>query len=52
MAIPDVQTIMLPLLNLASDGKARSLSESRDALSGVFKLSEAGCGGYYENDAK
>jgi len=40
MAIPDFQSIMLPLLQLASDGNARSLAESRDALSDVFGLTE------------
>jgi restriction system protein len=40
MAIPDFQSIMLPLLNLASDGKKRSLAETRDALAEVFGLTE------------
>ena len=40
MAIPDFQTIMLPLLNLARDGKERSLAESRDALAELFGLTD------------
>jgi restriction system protein len=39
MAIPDYQTIMLPLLRLLSDGKERSLREARDALADYFDLS-------------
>lgn len=33
MAIPNSQTAMLPLLELASDGKARALAEYREATS-------------------
>src|SRR4029077_10979964 len=40
MPIPDFQSIMRPLLELASDGKEHSLSDSREALAGVFKLTE------------
>jgi restriction system protein len=40
MAIPDYQTIMLPLLRLLSDGKERSLREARDALADYFELSD------------
>jgi restriction system protein len=40
MTIPDFQTIMLPLMELARDGKERSLAEIRDSLSVVFGLSQ------------
>ena len=40
MAVPDFQTMMLPLLGLASDGKVRSLAESRDAMAGMLGLTE------------
>jgi restriction system protein len=38
MAIPDFQSMMLPLLQLASDGQEHSLSEAADALAGYFEL--------------
>ncbi|HWS71326.1 MAG TPA: winged helix-turn-helix domain-containing protein, partial [Thermoanaerobaculia bacterium] len=38
MAIPDYQTVMLPLLRHLGDGKEHSLSESVDAVSTEFKL--------------
>lgn len=41
MAIPDYQTIMLPLLKLASDGKEHSSREAIDALANVFGLTQA-----------
>ena len=40
MAIPDYQTIMLPLLKLAGDGKEHSLREAIDRLASEFKLSD------------
>ncbi len=40
VAIPDFQTIMLPLLKIASDGQEHSIREAREALSAEFKLSE------------
>ena len=40
MPIPDFQTIMRPLLELASDGKEHSLSDAREELARVFKLTE------------
>ncbi|MDZ7697492.1 MAG: restriction endonuclease [Deltaproteobacteria bacterium] len=40
MAVPDFQSIMLPLLELASDGKERSLADSREAIAEVFNLSQ------------
>lgn len=41
MSIPDFQTIMLPLMQLASDGKEHSFRESVEHLSKVFNLSDA-----------
>ena len=41
MAIPDYQTIMLPLLKLASDGKDHRISEATEELAKSFGLSEA-----------
>jgi restriction system protein len=38
MPIPDFQSIMRPLLELASDGKEHSLSDAREALAGVFQV--------------
>ena len=40
MAIPDYQTIMLPLLQFASDGKEHSLRDAIDSLATEFKLSD------------
>lgn len=40
MAIPDYQTIMLPLLNFASDGDEHRFREAVEALAGYFGLSE------------
>ena len=40
MAIPDFQTIMLPLLEIASDGKEHYIHDSVDVLSNFFQLSE------------
>lgn len=39
MAIPDYQTIMLPLLKIAGDGKEHSLSEVIENLAQTFALS-------------
>ena len=41
MAIPDYQSVMLPLLQFASDEKEHSLREAADILSKEFNLSEA-----------
>ncbi|EGJ51738.1 restriction endonuclease [Desulfocurvibacter africanus] len=41
MPIPDFQTIMLPLLELSSDGKVRSSAEYRDTLADRFTLTPA-----------
>ncbi len=38
MAIPDFQTIMLPLLQFAADGKEHSIHEATDYLADYFKL--------------
>lgn len=38
MAIPDFQTIMLPLLELASEGKMRSMADYREDLAVHFNL--------------
>jgi restriction system protein len=40
MTIPDFQTIMLPLLQLASDGNEHSIHEAVERLAGHFELSE------------
>lgn len=40
MAIPDYQTIMLPLMKYATDGKQHALGEAREYLANLFKLSE------------
>lgn len=39
MAVPDFQSLMLPLLRVASDGQEHSLAEARDALAKEFRLS-------------
>lgn len=41
MPIPDFQSFMLPVLELASDGKEHSLEETRDVLAQRFALTEA-----------
>ncbi len=41
MAVPDFQSLMLPLLRIAADGREHSLAEARDVLAGEFKLSDA-----------
>ncbi|TXI18327.1 MAG: restriction endonuclease [Nitrosomonas sp.] len=38
MPIPDFQSLMLPLLNCASDGKLRTLSDTREHLASIFAL--------------
>lgn len=40
MPVPDFQTLMLPLLRLASDGKPHGLREAVDALSQEFGLTD------------
>ena len=41
MAVPDFQSLMLPLLRIAADGKEHALAEARDVLSAQFTLSDA-----------
>jgi restriction endonuclease Mrr len=41
MAIPDFQTIMLPLLEIAKDEKEHSHGEVSDALASRFELTDA-----------
>lgn len=40
MAIPDFQSIMLPLMQYASDGKEHSLQEMTDTMADKFQLSD------------
>ncbi len=40
MAVPDFQSLMLPLLRMAADGSEHSLTEARDELAGHFRLSD------------
>ena len=39
MAVPDFQTLMLPLLKLASDGQQHTLAETVERLAQEFQLS-------------
>jgi len=40
MAVPDFQTLMLPLLKLTADGQQHTLAESIERLAQEFKLSD------------
>lgn len=40
MAVPDFQSLMLPLLRCASDGEVHSMAEARDRLAAEFNLSD------------
>ena len=40
MAIPDFQTLMLPVLELAGDGREHSVRDTREALAERFGLTE------------
>lgn len=40
MAVPDYQSLMLPLLNLCVDRKEHSINESFDRLADLLDLSE------------
>jgi restriction system protein len=40
MPIPDFQSVMRPLLDLASDGEEHSLADAREKLARVFKLTD------------
>ena len=39
MSVPDFQSLMLPLLRIAADGKEHSLAEARERLAAEFRLS-------------
>lgn len=41
MAVPDFQSLMLPLLKLATDGQPHSLAEAREVLAAQFELAQA-----------
>lgn len=41
MAVPDFQSLMLPLLRIAADGREHSLAEARDVMAADLKLSPA-----------
>lgn len=41
MSVPDFQSLMLPLLRVAADGKEHSLAEARERLAAEFRLSAA-----------
>ncbi len=41
MAIPDYQSLMLPLLDLAADGNEHSICEARDHLASSLELTDA-----------
>jgi restriction system protein len=57
MAIPDYQTVMLPLLRFAADNSEHKIREAIDVLANEFKITEAerkemlpsGFGGIFEN---
>ena len=40
MAIPDFQSVMLPLMRYCEDGKEHAISETTDALADQFKLTD------------
>jgi len=40
VAVPDFQSLMMPLLRIAQDGQEHSLAEARDVLAAEFKLSD------------
>jgi restriction system protein len=40
MAIPDYQTLMLPLLKFLSDNKEKSIGDAVEYLSSEFRLTE------------
>lgn len=41
MAVPDFQSLMMPLLRLAADGQEHSLAEAREGLATQFELSDS-----------
>jgi len=40
MAVPDFQSLMLPMMRIVSDGKEHSLREARELLSSQFRLTD------------
>ena len=40
MAVPDFQSVMRPMLELAADGKEHSITEARETLANTFGLTE------------
>lgn len=40
MAVPNFQSLMLPLLHMAADGNEHSLAEARDVLAAEFRLTD------------
>lgn len=40
MAVPDFQSLMLPLLKFCAEGKEHTMQEARDGLATVMELSE------------
>ncbi|PYN81136.1 MAG: hypothetical protein DMD96_10910 [Candidatus Rokuibacteriota bacterium] len=40
MAVPDFQSLMMPLLRIAANGQEHSLAEARDVLAAEFKISD------------
>ena len=41
MSVPDFQSLMLPMLQFASDGQVHSIAEAREALAAHFNITEA-----------
>jgi restriction system protein len=41
MAVPDFQSLMLPMIRIAADGKEHPLGEAREVLSKQFRLADA-----------
>ena len=41
MAVPDFQSLMLPLLRMAADGREHPLAEGREVLAALFKLTSS-----------
>jgi restriction system protein len=41
MAVPDFQSLMMPLLRVGGDGREHSLAEAREILAAEFKLSDS-----------
>ncbi|MDJ0795683.1 MAG: winged helix-turn-helix domain-containing protein [Calothrix sp. MO_167.B12] len=52
MTIPDYQSIMLPLLKYAANGKEHSFRETIESLSHKFNLSESEKKNCYQVDNK